>query len=37
VSTGWQPAGTPYALNYDPPFAIPFLKRNEVVVEVFRR
>ena len=37
VSTGWQPAGTPYALNYDPPFAVPFLKRNEVVVEVSRR
>lgn len=37
VSTGWLPAGTPYALNYDPPFAVPFLKRNEVVVEVSRR
>jgi hypothetical protein len=37
ASTGWQPAGTPYALNYDPPFAVPFLKRNEVVVEVSRR
>jgi hypothetical protein len=34
--TGWRPAGTPYALNYDPPFAVPFLKRNEVVVEVAR-
>jgi len=37
VSTDWQPAGTPYALNYDPPFAVPFLQRNEVVVEVSRR
>ena len=37
VSTGWQPAGTPYLLNYDPPFAVPFLKRNEAVVEVSRR
>jgi hypothetical protein len=37
ASTGWQPAGTPYALNYDPPFAVPFLKRNEIVVEVSRR
>ncbi len=37
VSTDWQPTGTPYALNYDPPFAVPFLKRNEVVVEVSRR
>jgi hypothetical protein len=37
TSTGWQPVGAPYTLNYDPPFAVPFLKRNEVVVEVSRR
>lgn len=37
ASTGWQPTGTAYALNYDPPFAVPFLKRNEIVVEVARR
>lgn len=36
-SSGWRPTGTPYALNYDPPFAIPFLKRNEVAVEVVPR
>jgi hypothetical protein len=36
-SLGWQTTGKPYALNYDPPFAIPFLKRNEVVVEVAHR
>ena len=36
-SPGWRPTGTPYALNYDPPFAIPFLKRNEVAVEVVPR
>jgi hypothetical protein len=37
TSSGWLPTGKPYALNYDPPFAVPFLKRNEVVVEVSPR
>lgn len=37
MTTGWQPTGTPYALNYDPPFTVPFLKRNEVAVEVSHR
>jgi hypothetical protein len=36
AATAWQPAGSPYVLNYDPPFAVPFLKRNEIVVEVSR-
>lgn len=30
----WQPTGTPYALNYDAPFTIPFLRRNEAAVGV---
>ena len=34
AATSWRPAGAPYFLGYDPPFAIPFVKRNEVVVEV---
>ena len=32
----WQPEATVFQLNYDPPFAIPFLRRNEVAVEVSR-
>ena len=30
----WQAQGAPYLLAYDPPFAIPFLKRNEIAIEV---
>jgi hypothetical protein len=30
----WKPVGKPYALFYDPPFALPFLRRNEASVEV---
>lgn len=30
----WRPAGTPYALNYDAPFTVPFLRRNEAAVAV---
>ncbi|CAA9349798.1 MAG: hypothetical protein AVDCRST_MAG90-2375 [uncultured Microvirga sp.] len=30
----WSPAEEPYTLFYDPPFAIPFLRRNEVAVRV---
>lgn len=32
--TGWHAQGAPYLLAYDPPFAIPFLKRNEIAIEV---
>ena len=30
----WKPAGTVRAYFYNPPWTIPFLRRNEVVVEV---
>lgn len=30
----WKPAGTPMAFFYNPPWTIPFLRRNEVLVEV---
>lgn len=32
--TAWQPVGEPFAWFYDPPWTIPFLRRNEVVVKV---
>jgi hypothetical protein len=32
--TQWRPSGAPYWLSYDPPFTIPFLRRNEVAVTV---
>jgi len=32
--TTWKPSGEPYYMGYDPPFTIPFLKRNEVAVAV---
>ena len=32
--SAWRPAGEPVALFYDPPFALPFLRRNEVAVAV---
>ncbi len=32
--SGWRVAGTPFLLAYDPPFTIPFLRRNEVAVAV---
>ncbi len=37
AASDWHANGDPYTLNYDPPFAVPFLKRNEVVVPVTRR
>jgi len=33
----WQPVGTPVAWYYDPPWTIPFLRRNEVAVPVSPR
>lgn len=32
--TGWSPSGIPVAYFYDPPWTLPFLRRNEVVVPV---
>lgn len=36
-ATAWKPDGVPYFMGYDPPFTIPFLKRNEVAVSVSSR
>lgn len=35
--SSWRPAGAPTALFYDPPWTIPFLRRNEVAMAVTRR
>lgn len=32
--TPWQPSGEPYTLNYDAPFTLFFLRRNEAAVAV---
>jgi hypothetical protein len=32
----WQPNGAPYALSYDAPFTVPFLRRNEAAVAVVK-
>jgi hypothetical protein len=32
--SSWQPIGVPVAWYYDPPWTIPFLRRNEVAVPV---
>ncbi len=37
ASTGWTPIGPPVGWFYDPPWTLPFLRRNEVVVPVERR
>lgn len=34
--SAWKPDGEVFQLYYDPPFAIPFLRRNEVAVDVTR-
>lgn len=36
-SSTWQAAGEPIAMYYDPPWTIPFLRRNEVAVAVVPR
>ena len=35
-NTDYRAAGEPFALFYDPPWTLPFFRRNEVVVEVTR-
>jgi hypothetical protein len=34
--TPWRPVGEPVILFYDPPFALPFLRRNEAAIRVDR-
>jgi len=34
---GWKPTAAPLAMFYDPPWTVPFLRRNEVAVPVERR
>ncbi len=36
ASSPWRPVGEPAAWFYDPPWTIPFLRRNEAVVKVVR-
>ena len=36
-TSAWQASGRPYTLYYDPPFTIPFLRRNEAAVAVEKR
>jgi hypothetical protein len=33
-ATDWKPEGKPFTWFYDPPWTIPFLRRNEVAVQV---
>lgn len=36
ATTTWRPSGEPVAQFYDPPWTVPFLRRNEVAVAVTR-
>ena len=36
-ASAWQASGRPYTQYYDPPFTIPFLRRNEAAVAVEKR
>jgi hypothetical protein len=33
---GWRATGDPYSMFYDPPWTLPFLRRNEAVVDVVK-
>ena len=33
-TTGWTPVGEPVGLYYDPPWTLPFLRRNEIAIGV---
>ena len=37
AGSAWQPKAVPVVWFYDPPWTIPFLRRNEAAVEVSRR
>ena len=37
AASPWQPQGEPVAMFYDPPWTLPFLRRNEVAVPVARQ
>ena len=37
AGSSWRAAGEPTKLFYDPPWTIPFLRRNEVAVPVIAR
>ena len=34
AAAGWRPTGEAVVFTYDPPFTLPFLRRNEVAVKV---
>ena len=36
IGSNWRPDGTPLAWFYDPPWTLPFLRRNEVAIPVER-
>lgn len=37
AATSWRAVGSPVALFYDPPWTVPFLRRNEVALPVAER